>query len=94
MSDDDVSLTVEMRLSGRMHRVEVFPSGSASVSRDGMWLFNANWSGRTLDCGTNTFADDPDRDAEMLATIVAAIEGELAKRPGFTLDPRKKGARQ
>ena len=84
---EDASVTVEIRHHGRVYAAEIGLSGRTTLSREGLWLCNADWNGRTLDTGANAVHADPDTSTAILQSLGAAILASPAARPHTRAHP-------
>jgi len=72
--DTILSTLVSHRHHGRLYEAEVLRNGSTTITRDGIWLANADWNGRALDTGLHELHPDTDVSIEILNALAAAIE--------------------
>ena len=91
MPDDDASLTIEIRYRGRRYGADMLPSGSTSITLDGMWLCNGNWNTRNLDIGLQVLGGDLYESEAIRDALSQALGAALDANPGALLDPRKRG---
>ena len=78
---EDDTVTVEIRHHGRAYAAEVGLSGRTTLSREGLWLCNADWNGRMLDTGGANIHADAATSDEILAKLASAVLASPAARP-------------
>ncbi len=83
--DHDLGTRIGYRHRGRLFEADVLRSGSTTITRDGIWLCNADWNGRALDTGLQELHADLDTSIEIqnaLSAAIAASEYEKRSRRG------------
>jgi len=83
--DTNLGTRVAYRHHGRLFEADVLRSGSTTITRDGIWLCNADWNGRALDTGLQELHSDLDTSIEIqnaLSAAIAASEYEKRSRRG------------
>ncbi len=84
---DEHATLATLRHAGRLYAAHVLPSGSTTITRDGLFLCKADWNGRALDPGDHELHADLDTSIAIQnalgAAIIAATGGRApATRPG------------
>ena len=71
---------VSLRHWGRLYEAAVVPNGSTSITRDGIWICNADWNGRALDSGSHELHADLDASNAILDGLADAILATAHRR--------------
>ncbi len=91
MSADEHAVHVEIRHRGRRYGAAALPNGRTEITRDGVWLANADWNGRVLFTGDHELHPDLDASNEILdalADALRAARADVHTRPGRDAYPR------